>query len=58
MGILLISIHAILKSSSAHFRYDQITKTLKKMNRNIIRAEDLNDLESDFVYDLTAYFIP
>ena len=58
MGIFLISIHAILKSSSAHFRYDQITKTLKKMNRNIIRTEDLNDLESDFVVCLDRLFYP
>ena len=55
---LLISTYAILKSSLTHFRYDQITRTLKKMNRNIIRTEDLNDLESDFVVCFDRLFYP
>ena len=55
---LLISTYAILKSSLTHFRYDQITRTLKTMNRNIIRTEDLNDLESDFVVCFDHLFYP
>ena len=55
---LLISTYAIFKSSLTHFRYDQITRTLKKMNRNIIRTEDLNDLESDFVVCFDRLFYP